>query len=223
MFFFSFTTSSQLFPDGRDFADYIVQGHRFNIYEDFGCAYSVYYSWPAYFILYLPPIFLGLFSATYAISTIIAFYRNGSQFNAILSANSGDITNNRFIRLMCLASIEVLFNIPVALYSISLQAQFPLLPYTSWDDVHFDFSRVEETPSVLWRSNYSNEISVELARWSIVFCAFFFFFFFGFADEARKNYRYAFQSVAKRVGLSTSGSSSRSGIDSYHYGNDGYV
>jgi pheromone a factor receptor len=171
----------------------------------------------------LPPIFIGLFSATYAILTIIAFYKNGSQFNAILSSNGGDITSNRFIRLMCLASFEVLFNIPIALYFISLQAQVPLNPYISWDNVHFNFSDVQEIPSIIWRSNYSEEIAEELSRWSVVFCAFGFFMFFGFADEARKNYRYAFQSVAKRVGLSTTGSSSRSGIDSYYYGSDGYV
>jgi pheromone a factor receptor len=52
--------------------------------------------------------------------TIIAFYKNGTQFNAIPSSNGGDITSNRFIRFMCLASIEVLFNIPIALYAISL-------------------------------------------------------------------------------------------------------
>jgi hypothetical protein len=46
----------------------------------------------------------------------------------------------------------------------------------------------------------TEEISVELPRW------------------------YAFQSVAKRVGLSTCGSSSRTGIDSTagYYGTDGY-
>jgi len=31
-------------------------------------------------ILYLPAVFIGLFSATYAILTIIAFYKNGTQF-----------------------------------------------------------------------------------------------------------------------------------------------
>jgi len=44
---------------------------------------------------------------------------------------------------------------------------------------------------------------LELSRWSVIFCAFLFFGFFGFADEARKNYRFAFQSVAKCVGISS--------------------
>ena len=210
-------------PD-RDFADYIVQGHRFNIFEEIGCSPASYYTWPMYPIQLLPPIIIGLFSATYAVMTIIAFYKNNSQFNAVLSSNtSGNITSNRFLRLMCLASVEVLFNIPVAIYGIVLQCRFPIQPYISWENVHFEFSAVQEIPSVIWRSDRQTEINVEFQRWVIVFCAFVFFTFFGFADEARKNYRYAFQSVAKRVGLST-GSSFGNSINSSDYiGTDGCV
>ena len=205
------------------FTDYIIQGHRFNIFEDLGCFPATYYTWLSYPILLLPPIIIGLFSATYATLTIIAFYKNNSQFNAVLSS-SGNITSYRFIRLMCLASIEILFNIPLALYVISLQAQAPVNRYISWEDVHVNFSRVEQTPSVVWQNNRTLSIALELPRWAIVFCAFIFFIFFGFADEARKNYRYAFQSVAKRVGLSTGSSSTYAGgIDSLDYGTDGYV
>jgi len=49
-------------------------------------------------------------------------------------------------------------------------------------------------------------ISLETTRWFVILCAVVFFAYFGFADEARKNYRAAFGSVAKRVGLSTGGS-----------------
>ena len=114
---------------------------------------------------------------------------------------------------MCLASVEVLFDVPIALYGISLQVQTPLNPYISWESVHLDFSRVVETPSLIWRSIPSEEIAIELSRWTVVFCAIVFFIFFGFADEAMKNYRYAFQSIAKGVGRVT-GSSFGNGIDS---------
>ena len=204
-------------------SDYIVQGHRFNIFEEFGCSPSSVYTWPIFPILLLPPIIIGLFSATYSALTIIAFYKNNSQFNAVLS-NNGNFTSNRFIRLMCLASIEILFNIPIASYGIYLQSLVPLNPYISWENVHDDFSRIDQVPSVIWRSNRGEEIALELSRWSLVFCAFVFFMFFGFADEARKNYRYAFESVAKRVGLSTSSSTTYgNGINSLDYGSEGCV
>ena len=72
--------------------------------------------------------------------------------------------------------------------------------------------------TIIWRSlwRYHDE--------AVVFCAFHFFIFFGFADEARKNYRYAFQSVAKRVGLSTASSTTYvNGINSLDYGFEGCV
>jgi pheromone a factor receptor len=172
----------------------------------------------------LPPIIIGLFSATYAILTISAFYKNNSQFNAILSSTGNNITSHRFVRLMCLASVEVIFNIPIAAYGISVQVRSsPINPYISWENVHQNFSRVQQFPSVIWRSNKDLMITVEIQRWAIVFCAFVFFMFFGFADEARKNYRYAFQSVAKRVGLSTGSSSYGNVINSLDYGTDGCV
>jgi len=155
--------------------------------------------------------------------TIIAFYKNNSQFNAILSSQGNNITSNRFFRLMCLASVEILFNIPLNAYGISVMVKSsPLLPYSSWEDVHYNFSFVRQVPALVWRSDKNTEISLELQRWAVVFCAFVFFMFFGFADEARKNYRYAFQSVVKRVGLSTGSSSSYgTGIDDSSYGFDG--
>lgn len=171
----------------------------------------------------MPPIFIGIASATYAILTIIAFYKNRSQFNAILSSNK--VPSNRFLRLMCLAGVEVLFNIPLSLYGIYLQAHtIPLYPWISWANVHSYFFRVDQFPSLLWRNpkNHTAELSLESTRWSVVFCAFVFFAFFGFADEARKNYRYAFQSVAKRVGISTG--SFGSGLTSFGaFGSSGCV
>jgi pheromone a factor receptor len=181
---------------------YIVQGHRFNIFEDIGCFPASYYVWPIYPIIYLPPIIIGLFTATYSVMTVIAFHKNRSQFMALLSSN-GSVTSTRFLRLMFLASVEVLFNIPINLYGISTSAAVPLNPWISWENVHSNFSRVPQVPSMIWRSNRDEEFALELSRWAIVFCAFLFFGFFGFADEARKNYRFALQSVVKRVGINT--------------------
>ncbi|KAF8809922.1 STE3-domain-containing protein [Phlegmacium glaucopus] len=184
---------------------YIVQGHRFDIYEDFGCFPVSYYTWPIYPIIMLPPLFIGIVSGVYATLTIIAFCKNRSQFNAMLSSYS-KMTSNRFLRLMCLAGVEVMFTVPVCIYAIVLQTQtLPLYPWISWANVHSYFDRADQFPALLWRDprNRIGEISIESTRWDVVFCAFVFFIFFGFADEARKNYRSAYQSVAKRIGIST--------------------
>jgi pheromone a factor receptor len=50
-------------------------------------------------------------------------------------------------------------------------------------------------------------------RWATVACALLFFAYFGFADEVIKNYRGAFNSVAKRMGYSTTVSGMGDGVD----------
>jgi pheromone a factor receptor len=46
--------------------DFIVQGHRFDILEEIGCFPFTLNIWPAFVILYMPPLLLGLVSATYS-------------------------------------------------------------------------------------------------------------------------------------------------------------
>lgn len=44
---------------------YIVQGHRFDIIERYGCYPSVYNTLLSYFLVAMWPLVLGLISATY--------------------------------------------------------------------------------------------------------------------------------------------------------------
>lgn len=46
--------------------DYIVQGHRFDIYEGFGPWPSIVNMWPSYIIIWMWPIIIGLISFTYS-------------------------------------------------------------------------------------------------------------------------------------------------------------
>ncbi|KAJ7821910.1 hypothetical protein B0H13DRAFT_2449009 [Mycena leptocephala] len=61
------------------------------------------------------------------------------------------------------------------------------------------------SPWVSWADTQSNFWRVTM-RWETVAWALLFFAYFGFADEVIKNYRRAFNSVAKRMGYSTTGS-----------------
>ncbi|KAF8890816.1 pheromone B alpha 1 receptor [Gymnopilus junonius] len=165
---------------------YIPQGHRFNIFEDVGCYPFTYNTWPAYILVYCPPIVIGLVSAVYAILSIIQFNKSRSQFNDLLSSHS-NLTSSRYVRLMCLAGIEVLCTVPLGSYALYLNIKAGINPWIT----------------VLWRANPVNEVSLELTRWLVIICACIFFAFFGFADEAKKHYRSAYASFAKRVGIST--------------------
>ena len=105
---------------------------------------------------------------------------------------------------MGLAGVEVLFTVPLATYVFVIDlTSGPLSPYVNWSYAHNDFGLVQQFPSIVWQQDQAMVVGIELTRYLPVFCALVFFAFFGFADEARRNYRLAYMSVAKRVGLST--------------------
>ncbi|KIM66574.1 hypothetical protein SCLCIDRAFT_1211339 [Scleroderma citrinum Foug A] len=187
---------------------YIVQGHRFNIVEEFGCFPDTWNTTPAYLLVFAWPIAIGLVSASYCIRTIRELSIRRAQFKELLSANR-NMTSGRYFRLMVLAGVEVMFTVPLGAFSIYLNASgAPVNRWVSWANTHYDFSRVEQIPSVVWHQNQLTVAGIELTRYVVVFCAFVFFALFGFADEARRNYRLAYTSFAKKVGLSTGTDSS---------------
>jgi len=196
---------------------YTVQGHRFNIYEDIGCLPFSYNIWPSYLAVHAWPVVIGLISIFYCLSSIRAFYRRQSQFNKLLALNK-NLNPTRYLRLMCMASVEVLCTVPLASYFIYLNVTSPpgVQPYKGWADTHRFFSRVNQIPAILWRYDGTGELALEMTRWVVIFCAFIFFGFFGFADEARKHYRIAFQTLAKTVGYSMP--SNNSGLSSSNGG-----
>jgi pheromone a factor receptor len=182
-----------------------VQGHRFDIFEEIGCFPEMYNSWLSVFLVSIWPIVIGLVSLSYCTRTIYHIHKRQVLFKELLSSHS-DITAYRYIRLMCLAGIEALCTVPIATYILAQDLKY-LRPFGGWDKVHWRFSRVSQYPSILWRMEPATVIPLEMTRWSPVACAFIFFIFFGFADEARKHYRLAYTSVAKRVGYTTATSS----------------
>lgn len=99
------------------------------------------------------------------------------------------------------------WSVYVCLYlniTASGSSQSPIYPYINWDNVHWGFSHVDQFPAIEWKQNPKAIVNLEVARWSCVVCAFIFFGFFGFAQEAHKIYRLAFNLVADRIGFFTS-------------------
>lgn len=93
---------------------------------------------------------------------------------------------------MALASTELLCTLPFAIYIMALNISVGLDPYKGWADLHFDYSRVDQIPAILWHLDHKLVIALQLSRWLVVACAFIFFCYFGFAEEARRHYRAAF-------------------------------
>ena len=99
----------------------------------------------------------------------------------------------------------MLLTVPLGAWLLWINATTsPIEPYISWENVHFDFSRVEEIPSVFWRASKWTSVSLMLNQWFAVLFAVCFFGLFGFAEEARKHYRATFWRIAGRFGFQPS-------------------
>ncbi|KAF8200239.1 pheromone A receptor-domain-containing protein [Pholiota molesta] len=180
---------------------FIVQGHRYDIFEDIGCYPTTVNTPAAYPLSFVWPNIIGIISAVYCILTLRAFMQRRAEFSQFLSYTTS-LTMNRYFRLMSLATVELLFNLPISSYGLYLNATGrPIYPWTSWSDIHSDWFTIDTYPALLWRASPVTVVTFELSRWSLVFCALVFFGFFGFASEARKNYRKAYWSAAKRFGF----------------------
>ncbi|KAJ7088336.1 GPCR fungal pheromone mating factor, partial [Mycena epipterygia] len=67
---------------------YIMQGHRFNVFEDIGCYPDLYNSLPTYFISSMWPLLIGLISAVYCVLSLHAFSARRASFAQFLSAHA---------------------------------------------------------------------------------------------------------------------------------------
>ncbi|KAI0298958.1 GPCR fungal pheromone mating factor [Multifurca ochricompacta] len=185
---------------------YVVEGHRYNIFEDFGPLHATVIMIPSFPLFYAWPVAIGVISLVYCIMTIYQFYKRGRQFKQIMSSNRG-LNQSRYLRLMALSLVEILGTIPLGSWVIAHQSKLFMSKWLSWEDTHSNYSRVVQVPSVLWKADHEIVVGLETFRWSLPVCAFIFFGFFGFADEARKHYRLVYTSLASRIGYSTSSGS----------------
>ncbi|PPQ94355.1 hypothetical protein CVT25_000683 [Psilocybe cyanescens] len=193
-----------LFPLIYVALQYVVQGHRFNIFEEIGCYPVLYNTLLTFFISSMWPLVLGLISMVYCILSLRSFARRRLEFNQFISMNSS-LTVSRYFRLMGLAMTEICATTPLSIFIIWLNATAsPIGPWRSWSDTHFNYSRVEQFPSVLWRSNHLLTVAMEFSRWITPVCSFTFFAFFGFAHESMKNYCLAWKWMKALFGFSPS-------------------
>ncbi|KAF8963261.1 STE3-like pheromone receptor [Flammula alnicola] len=194
---------------------YIVQGHRFDILEDIGCYPVVYNTLPAYFLYFMWPVVFGAISFVFSAMTLRSFWIRRVQFNQLITSNSS-MSISRYLRLVLLALIDMMCTLPLGIYSIYIGNKgVGLAPWISWEDTHFNFSRVALVPALIWRSDPSFQTSMELSRWLPVVCAFLFFALFGFAAEAKKHYKLAFWAVMKVFGIRPAPAKQSSGLKSY--------
>lgn len=186
----------------------VVQGHRFDILEGVGCTPTVYRSLPAIFLILIWPPLLFTASAIYAgkfVSPYVTtftdvanvglalrlFIARRYQFAKILASSKSTLTPSRFLRLMALASIQIVFNLPVALYSLIIETTGQSLrTYPNWQDVHFDFSHINQISRVSWTMFEEQPRQLaELSYWTYPVSCTVFFLFFGLGEESLEVYK----------------------------------
>lgn len=117
-------------------------------------------------------------------------------------AGNSDLNFNRYFRLMALAVVNMLFLLPLGIYTMIVNTtESPIYIWRGLSDLHYDFSAVDQYPAIIWRANPLAQASVMFSEWSFIGCALLFFVFFGFGDEALRHYRQVYEMITKRLGI----------------------
>lgn len=212
-------------------SDYIVQGHRFDLFEDIGCTPATYISAPALCLVLIPPIMISLASFFYAgqhhylqsnspFSLVLTLFfvakslrhilRHRSEFARHLNSHTA-ISSGRYFRLMALAVTVTVWDTGINAYIIYYDISLGLLPYVNWEFVHFNFSRIQQLPLFILPQYVKDQLHFQW--WIPPATSLTFFIFFGFGTEAMSNYRTAFRWFRRTVLRQNIRKSSSPGVD----------
>ncbi|TFY61868.1 hypothetical protein EVG20_g6898 [Dentipellis fragilis] len=176
---------------------YIVQGHRFDIVEDFGCRPTVYVSIASLFIVFIPPLALTVATLILGGVALAHFFRRRLSFARHLQQSNSALTTARYFRLMVMALVEMFWTLVVSSLNVWFTCRGGLRPWISWDNVHVGFSQIGQFPTVLIPKD---DLRWTFALWwTIPISAFIFSAFFAFGEDAMREYCACFAWVRLHV------------------------
>lgn len=176
---------------------YVVQGHRFDIVENFGCRPTVYVSIPAVFLIWIPPITAALATFGFAAVAVRHFFRRRVMFAKHLQNSNSGLTTSRYFRLMSMAVIQMFWSLIITSFNVWFSCQNGLRPWISWDNVHTGFSQIAYFPTVLIPT--STLTWTYILWWALPASAGIFFAFFSFGHDAVNEYRECFSWVRRAI------------------------
>ncbi|KAJ7930532.1 Rcb2.42 [Mycena leptocephala] len=160
--------------------------HRFDIVEDFGCRPTIYVSVPAILLFYTPIAVVVILTLIFSGLAFRAFYLRRRTFTDFLHNKKSSFTARRYVRLMVITTVLAIWEAIVIGLVFGITFRGGIRPYTSWADVHFDFSRVDQYPTAFipqdvlpWQY---------IAWWTIPFSGLSFFCSFSFGEDAVAEY-----------------------------------
>ncbi|KAF8890813.1 pheromone A receptor-domain-containing protein [Gymnopilus junonius] len=176
---------------------YVVQGHRYDIFENFGCQAAIYISIPAVFLVWFPQLLFSVLTFIFGALALHNFIRRRLTFAAHLQNSNSALNTNRYLRLIAMALTEMIWGTSLTAYNLWSNVTGGLRPWTNWDDVHSNFSRVGLFPAFEippWIIK-----TMILLWWALPASSLIFFAFFGFGEEARKEYRKIWTMFRKHI------------------------
>nr|ANB67024.1 pheromone receptor [Agrocybe salicacicola] len=176
---------------------YVVQGHRFDIIEDFGCRASTYVSIASVFLVWVPPLFFSFGAFILSALAFRNFWMRRITFARHLQTSNSALTPSRYFRLMAMSLVQMFWGLVIISLSMWFTMKRGLRPWISWEDVHFEFSRIGLFPKMfIPRREF---LYTFLLWWTLPISSFLFFAFFSFGQDAMKEYRECYLWVRRRI------------------------
>ncbi|KZP27853.1 fungal pheromone STE3G-protein-coupled receptor [Athelia psychrophila] len=167
---------------------YVVQGHRFDIVEVTGCSANLYVSLPAILLISVPPLVISILMFIYAGLALVHFFKRRLTFGRHL--DSSGLTTSRYFRLMCMSIVEMTVGITISSIDTWSNYQYGMRPWTSWSEVHSNFSQINQFP---WVEIPQTTRNWTLGLWwTVPISSVIFFAFFSFGEDAVREYRACF-------------------------------
>lgn len=192
---------------------YIIQVHRYNIYEGYGCSIAESNTIARIFLVFVPLSvtclasgIIGCESSRLLRRTLFAdigpgvaayfFLKQRLHFKQLLRSSSSGLNLGQYARLFLLTMLDLVVTFPLVLYNFVSSVQ-TLVPQTSWADIHYNWSRVGLIPAISsplhtdsgWMdSGIATMISAAFPQWTMIAGTLVFFLLLGLSEDAIKQY-----------------------------------
>lgn len=119
-------------------------------------------------------------------------------FSAHLDSSTSTLTTSRYLRLMAMAALQMVWSISVSSYTLWFNATMqPLRPWTTWADVHSDWGRIGLFPALFSPPSVDKAYYI---LWLLVpVSTFGFVAFFAFGKDAMDEYSRLFAWLCVKV------------------------
>nr|GAT42473.1 fungal pheromone STE3G-protein-coupled receptor [Mycena chlorophos] len=213
----------------------IVQSHRFDILEPFGCQPTIYFSWPALVIITLPVTICGCVSAIYSTGTFYALCKRHRSVRMRIAYHStlsvgrkGNGVNlprramhfATFIRLLIanllVGTVTAGFIITSMFIDLDSNQGGEMLVWDNWADVHYGFGAIYSFDLAEYRGIELAELWLFWACWPIGSTIF--FLIFGLGKDIRREWRERMQRLIAWFHRRSSSTQTKAGVASVEAG-----